>query len=164
MLATRVYALVLVLLLAALAAGEFLPDSGIRGARTGVVAVLVLASGVFAAVSLPRVLFGKRQRGRSGDVELEPDEVVEIDPVEGGREVDKLHLTREAAIAFLVKQVGLHCSRCGTPWEPALLGRIGKRILVSRGNPADKIGEGWWSRPSNAPPCSKCNSTDLVPD
>lgn len=164
MLATRVYALVLVLSLAVLAAGVFLPGSEIRGARTAAVAVLALASAVFAAVSLPRVLFGKRQRGRSGDVEIEPDETIEIDPVEGGREVDKLHLTREAAIAFLVRQVGLHCSRCGAPWEPALLGRIGKRILVARDNPSDKIGEGWWSRPANAPPCVTCGSTDLVPD
>lgn len=60
MLATRVYALVLVLSLAFLAAGEVFPRSGIRDARTAVVAFLALASAVFAAVTLPRILFRKR--------------------------------------------------------------------------------------------------------
>jgi hypothetical protein len=164
MLATRLYGLVLVLSLAVLAAGEMLPGSEIRGARTAAVLFLAIASVLFAAISLPGVVSGKRAKRRSGEVELEPDETVEIDPVEGGREMDKLHLTREAAIAFLVQQVGLHCSRCGTPWTPELLGRVGKRILVERGNPAANIGEGWWSRPANAPPCATCHSTDLVPD
>lgn len=144
-------------------------EATIRTVRSGAFVVLALGSVLFALVTLPRVLFAKRPPPRAGDVEVEPDEDFEIDPVESAYELGKLQPTRQGAIDMLLNQVSLHCSHCMTLWRPEVLGRIGKRVLVQRTSPGvtatrNVLGEGWWARPANPPPCAKCGGNDLVPD
>jgi hypothetical protein len=110
----------------------------------------------------------KRPPPRAGDVEVEPEEDLEIDPVDAAYELGRLHMTRKEAIDALLDQPPLVCGYCKTRWQPDGLGRIGKRILVQRrpeGATAMRnvLGEGWWMRPAEPPPCVRCGARDLLP-
>ena len=144
-------------------------EARVREVRTGAFVFLALASVVFALVTAPRVLFRKRAPSRAGTVEVEPDEIIDIDPTDAAYEVGRLHRSRKHALEHLLSQVSLHCASCRWLWRPKVLGRIGRRVLVRRmppGSPVkgDELGQGWWSRPADPPACAKCGDKNLLPD
>lgn len=144
-------------------------EGRVRQVSTVAFVLLALSSVVFAGFAAPRVLFGKRVASRSGTVEVEPDEIVPIDPEDVVHEVGRLHPSRKAAINELLSQVSLHCASCAWLWKPDVLGRIGRRVVTRRmpegaSIKGEELGEGWWSRPANVPNCPKCGGTELLPD